>query len=259
MNLAGAGNLRGEGLDERAEIDSDADAVSSPAPGDDRVGTELFAEVRDMNLEEVGEGVFLLVEEVFVELRAGQHGAPMEREIFEERELSRGEVDDFSLVENLSSRGVQRDGIPLESRGGGRCAPADECPDAGQEFVQIEGFDEVIVGTGIEATDAISSLIAGSEKEDRSGLLQGADFLEDLPSAEFGKEEVEDDDVVMGVQGFVEALTSISGLIDGIAFVPEAAQKACAQAGLVFDEQQSHGGSLDQKSREANCKVFMKS
>jgi len=58
---------------------SSFDAVAVAAAGGDEFGAEFFADVGDVDVEEVGERAFVLIEQVFVKLGAGDDFAAIIR------------------------------------------------------------------------------------------------------------------------------------------------------------------------------------
>ena len=85
---------------------------------------------------------------------------------------------------------------------------ADDGADAGDEFGEVEGFGEVVIGAVVKPDDAIRFLTASGEHED-GGLFFCAEFLEDFPPIHDRHEDVENDEVVIPVEGLVESFFSV--------------------------------------------------
>ncbi len=65
------------------------------AARDDEFRAEFFADVGNMNVEQVGKRTFVFVEQMFVKLRARDDFAAMQREEFHQRIFARRELDNF--------------------------------------------------------------------------------------------------------------------------------------------------------------------
>ncbi len=80
---------------------------------------------------------------------------------------------------------------------------------------------------------------AGGEEQDRGGFLV-AQAAEDGPAVEAGEHDVEDDGVVVGLEGAVEALLAVGGGVDGVALFAEGVGEGGTEVGVVFDEEHFH-------------------
>jgi len=79
-----------------------------PAVGDDEFTPELLTEVKNMYIEQVGEGIVAFVEEMFVERRAGDDFAAMQRQIFEHPVFARRQRTVFPAQVTLRAAGSIR-------------------------------------------------------------------------------------------------------------------------------------------------------
>ena len=73
----------------------------------DEVGGEFAAEVGDVDVEQAGVGFVLLVEEVFVEVGAGDDFALVEDEVFEQGVFASGERDRGAGDPSFAGGGVE--------------------------------------------------------------------------------------------------------------------------------------------------------
>ena len=78
------------------------DAIAVAAAGDDEFRAEFFADVGNVNVEQVGKRAFVFVEQMLVKLRARDDFAAMQREKFHERVFARGQFDRLFLERNIS-------------------------------------------------------------------------------------------------------------------------------------------------------------
>src|SRR5262245_53518677 len=105
---------------------------------------------------------------MFVEFGAGDEVAAMESEVFENGIVASGHDDGFAGFGHGFGAGVDLNVAEVDAGIGFAGGTADERTEAGEEFGEIERFDEVIVGAGVEAADAVFGGVAGSEHEDGS-------------------------------------------------------------------------------------------
>ena len=211
------------------------------APRSDEVRAQLFAHVRDVNIQQVGKRAVVLVEQVFVKHRARDDFTAMQREKFHERIFARGEIHRFAGEQNVPRRCVNLHAANLKDV---RClvrAAADEGAQAGEQFVEIERLDHVIIRAGVETFDAVARLVARGEHENGS-CFDFAEALENFPAVELGQHHIQDDGVVVVALGFVETVLAVGGGVHGVAFLAQRLRDAAKQVRFVFHDQDSHSG-----------------
>src|SRR4051812_31198735 len=118
------------------------------ATGDDEIMAELFADVRDMHFEQVGQAGVVLIKEMLVELGARNEFAMMQGKILNERVFASGQCDFVAGARNGASRGVNDDVANFQASFGFAGSAADESAQAREQFVEIERFNQVIVSAG---------------------------------------------------------------------------------------------------------------
>src|SRR5258708_299028 len=88
-------------------MDLNTGDVSLIAARLDERGRQLPAQVRDVDVDHVGERVVVLVVEMVVDHRARHELAAVQREELRERVLLRGELDPFAAALDDAGRGVE--------------------------------------------------------------------------------------------------------------------------------------------------------
>jgi hypothetical protein len=141
---------------------------------------------------------------------------------------------------DFSGGGIDEDAAGFEDGFGVAGASAEKCPDPGEEFGEVEGFDQIIIGARVEAADAVGGGIAGREEEDGS-VFSGAQCCEDGKAVEFRQHEVDDQGIVLGFEGFVEGIGAGGGGIHGVTLVAECECEAAKEVGFVFCDKEAHG------------------
>src|ERR1039457_6095880 len=119
---------------------------------------------------------------------------------------------------------------------GGGLAAAQEGADAGQEFDEGEGLDEVIVGALFQAFDAIVEGAAGAQDEHRGADFAVADFFEDLEAVHVGQHTVQNHQVVIGGMDALECGGAGERGIDCVTGSLEAPAEEVSDALFVLDD-----------------------
>ena len=72
---------------------------------------------------------------------------------------------------------------------------AEQRADAGQQLLERERLDEVVVGAGVEARDAVRDRVARREHQDRCPVAVAAEPAAHREAVELGHEDVEHDEL----------------------------------------------------------------
>jgi hypothetical protein len=222
------------------------DVPLSAASGNE-VCAEFPAEVGDMDIDQVGEAVFVFVKQVFVDLSSRDNFAAMEGEEFEERVFAGGERE--RSLNSGYGFGIQVDGELSNADDGGWFAgrASDERAEACAEFGKVKGFGEVVVCAAVEAADTIVDLVAG--REDQDGNSVGfAELLQEFPAVEFGKQQIQDNGIIRPGARFVESFFTVGGLIDGISVFAQHLSDGAEEIRFVFDHEDTHGFLGEERS-----------
>ena len=90
-----------------------------------------------------------------------------------------------------------------------------EAADAEHEFVEVEGFGEIVVGPEPESADPIEGSVRGGEHEHHDAIVMFGDRSADGVTVEAWEVSVEDDDVVVVQVELGECFETVVGDIDG--------------------------------------------
>ena len=115
-----------------------------------------------------------------------------------------------------------------------------QSPDTGEQFVDGEGFGEVVVRTGIKSLHALVHFRL--RREDQHGGLNFffAKAGEHFQSRQTGQHQIDHDEVVTAAQGHVEALRAVFTEIDGVAFLFQRSLDERAYLGFIFNDEYTH-------------------
>jgi D-alanyl-D-alanine carboxypeptidase/D-alanyl-D-alanine-endopeptidase (penicillin-binding protein 4) len=118
----------------------------------------------------------------------------------------------------------------------------EERPEAGEQFVEIEGLDEVVVGAGVEAGDPVRNGVAGGQHQDRQRRLVlvrfgGPDAARQLEPVDPRNHHVEHEEVRTPITHRRKGGRAVLGHLDGVPFEDQAAADESRDARFVFDNQ----------------------
>ena len=108
------------------------------------------------------------------------------------------------------------------------------------ELLQRERLDEVVVGAGVEAFDAVGDGVARGQHQHRRAVAGGAQAPADLEPVGLGHQDVEDDRVRRRVGERVERLRPVGGELHAVAVHPQRAIQRVADRGFVVHHEDAH-------------------
>ena len=126
---------------------------------------------------------------------------------------------------------------PTSSEAAPRGRPAaQQGADPRQQLLALEGLDQVVVGAGVEAGDAVLGLGPRGQHQDRHVALL-AQAAADLDPVEPGQAEVEHDQVGDESDRHVERLDAVGGGADLVALVAQGTAQDVGDVGVVLDHE----------------------
>ena len=223
---------------------SRAEPVPGAAHGLDLVASErtidLVAQVADVDVDDVGVALVREVPHVFDQLRPRQDLAGVTHQVFEERELARGELDHRLITRHAPGGGIELEvPDPEDRRPLGGAAPHQRAQ-ARQQLGERERLGQVVVGTGVEARDPVSHGVARGEHEDRAPPAALAQLPADLEPVDIGQHQVQDDRVVGVLGPEPERVLPAPGHVDRVPLLLERALEQAGHLDLVLHDQHPH-------------------
>src|SRR3954452_3817402 len=170
--------------------------VAGAADGLDEIAVELVAQVAHVDLDHVRAVLVGVVPHVLEQLEAGEDLARVAHEGLEQGELAPGQGQLGLAAPHPVAGRVQAQVADLEDGGPGRRGPAHERPDAGQQLVERERLDQVVVGPAVQAADPVLDAVAGGEHQRGRPHPLLAQLPADVEADDPRQHEVEEDDVV---------------------------------------------------------------
>ena len=124
----------------------------------------------------------------------------------------------------------------MEYLAAARLAPAKQRAHPREKLVVGERLDEIVVGTGVQAGDAVGDGVAGGQHQDRD-VRSGAQPPAHLDAVDARQHHVEDDEVGWLVARFDERVGTVGHDVDRVALVRERAPERRSEASIVVHHQ----------------------
>ena len=109
--------------------------------------------------------------------------------------------------------------------------------DPGQQLLDAERLDHVIVGPVAQAAHPVGLFAPGGEDDHRQGRAQAADLAEDLQPVAPGQHQVQQQQVELGARRHFQALVAVGRLQRLVAGEPQGIDDPPADGRVVFDGQ----------------------
>ena len=149
---------------------------------------------------------------------------------------------------------IQTKGADLENCSRPARVTTQEGANPRSQLVECERLHQVVVGTHVEAANALLDGVSGRQHQDPGCNTLGwvlAERAADLEAVEAGHCDVETDQVVRGPRGLCEGLIAVQGRVDCVSVAAQAAGDGVDQVGLVVDEQNAHDMTVPRRAQWA--------
>ncbi len=154
---------------------------------------------------------------------------------FEQNVFALGEGERLAGQLGGFGGGVELQPAVFDQRSGAALAAAHQCRQAGGNFVECEGFAQIIIGAAVEAGQAVGQGVAGGEYQHGRVVPLLPPAGENVHAVDVGQAEIEHHGIVRCVGKGVAAVFAVFQPIDGKAVFGEAVIEAVADVGVVFD------------------------
>ena len=121
-----------------------------------------------------------------------------------------------------------------------RPEPPKQRAQPGQQLVERERLDDVVVGARVEAGDPVGDLVARGQHQDGQRVAGPAKAPAGLEPVQPRHRDVEDDRVDAVAAQSVERLLAVAGQLDVVALQLEGTAERVPDGGLVVDDENLH-------------------
>ena len=183
------------------------------------------------------------------ELVAGEHLPGMARGGVEQPELAAGEPEVAPPARRDVAARVHDEVLEDDGTVAGHAAAAQERLEPRGELGEREWLDEVVIGSRLQAADAVLHVVARGEDADRDLDAARAHAPDDAHAVEVGHRHVEDDRRGRAGRDGVERGAAPGGRLDGEALEAQRALEGLPDGPLVVDDEDqrlSGGGHAPQ-------------
>ena len=154
-------------------------------------GAEFVPEVFYVDINNVARSFALFFPDGGGQPLPGKNLIFVAKKEFEYVELLSAEGEDILAYSALSGGGVENQRSAGEDAALGVLGSTYQRPDPCDEFAEIEGLPEVIVGSEVQTLYSVLHCISGSKKDDRSMIVPRTEGLQNFESVEAWKHYVE--------------------------------------------------------------------
>ncbi|MCY1370996.1 hypothetical protein D9M69_581210 [compost metagenome] len=175
---------------------------------------------------------------------AREHQAGPRQKGFEHRPFARRQHHRLAIHRDFACGRVDAHALVFVHRLGAPGSAAQQGADAREQFVHVVGLEHVVVGPGIQPLDALLHRIAGGGDQHRQAVLARAQRPQHRQTIAPGQAQVEQQQVVvLRAQRRVGQLAVLHP-VHRVVFGAQQIEHGLADHGVVFYQQQSHGGFL---------------
>ncbi|EEF22944.1 conserved hypothetical protein, partial [Ricinus communis] len=182
--------------------------------------------------------------EFFFQFGAREDGARTAHERTQQGELAGRQQHRRTLAPAGGLGGqVERDLAIGQLVAGRARAASQHCAQARQQFTDGKGFEQIVIGAGVEPADAVLDTVAGSDDQDRQQGM-GAQLAQHGQAIGAGQAQVQQQRVVLLLRQRQQGGVASADPVGRVAVVLQGATDFFADHGVIFDQQYSHCRAL---------------
>src|SRR5262249_53691813 len=134
--------------------------------------------------------------ELFLKHPLGNDAPEATHEMLKDSALTPVKLDVGRPDAHISSDRVETNVARIQDYAQSRTRPPQECLGACHEFRYGKRFDEIIVGTGIEAAHTVVDRISSGHHENRDPIAACSEFCQEIEIVTIGQAEIQDGGIV---------------------------------------------------------------
>src|SRR5438128_6696218 len=136
------------------------------------VSLELAAQIGDEHLDRVGRGERVVSPHLVEQALTRDHDALVAHQVLEQLELTLRELDRALAARDLVRVDVERQVAHPQRRRAARRAPAQQGAHAREQLLALEGLDQIVIRSRVEALDAGLERVARRQYQDRHVVVR---------------------------------------------------------------------------------------
>ena len=220
-----------------------ADATYRDHHGIEIEGAKTVPKIFEMDVHHIAGSIVFLLPDFVDDLFAAENLVFVAHEQFQDVELASAEQDRLSVDTAFSRYRVEDEGAALEDGTLLFRTPPDEGVDAGNEFSEVEGFDEIVVGTSVQSLDSVFNGVLCREHDHGNLLACLADFFDHLETVPSGEHDIKNDAVKFVLREQCQSFFSVLRSLHAESMFGESFCEHLNQISIVLDNKQFHDGS----------------
>jgi hypothetical protein len=174
------------------------------------------------------------------QLGARDHGAHALHQQGQYLEFMAGQRQRLTFDGDARLARVQGDGAALPQCAGMRAQASQQGAQTRQQLFHVEGFGQIVVGSGIHARDFFMPGGSGGKDQHRHGAALSAPGAQHAQPVAHGQAQVQHRGVEALHLAQVLRRLAIGGRLHGVAGLQQGLMQLLAQRGFVFNQQNSH-------------------
>ena len=206
------------------------------------VAVDLGAQAADVDVDDVGLGIEVVVPHVFQEHGAGDDLSGVAHQVLEQPELPGLQLD---LPAGAGDGAGQQIHLQVGDFQPGLRRFSATAPEqgleAGVELREGEGLDQVVVAARAQALDPVVHLAQGAEDQHRRAIPGGSQGAHDGEPVQLRQHAVDDQHVIVGARGHEQSLPAVTGVIDDRPRLTQGLAEVADHLVVIFDQEHAHG------------------
>lgn len=213
--------------------------------GGQALGLQLAAQITDVDAQQILVAEVVLAPHLAQDVFSRHHPPRAPQQAQQQVVLTHGQGNRLAGPRHLPGGRVDRDIGAAEQIGIGHPAPVGGAPqlgaDAGQQFFDGEGFEDVIVGPRIERFDTVADVVVAGEHQHGGDVTAGTQPPADLHTTEIRQRPIQQHQIGVGIPQVQQSALAVFGFADVVALAVQFAGQEGAHARVVLDDQQPRG------------------
>jgi hypothetical protein len=203
----------------------------------------LAAQAADLHVDHIGLRIEIEIPYMLEQHGARHQPARIAHQVFQQTELAGLQADE-------PAGAFDRLVLPVDDQVGylqalllcRRLVAPGQCLQPCQQFAESVGLDQVVVAPRPQTLDTIIHLAERRQHERRRLVPVSPQHADDCQSVAPGQHAVDDDDVIVTVQGKIQADIAVGRMVDDVTTLAEPFCQVFSGQNIIFNQQDMHAG-----------------